>query len=184
MKFTHQLISDVILIDPLVHGDDRGYFVETFRQDLFAEAVGYQVNFVQDNESKSTKGVLRGLHYQIPPFSQSKLVRVLEGKVLDVAVDIRKNSPTFGQHIAIELSSENMRQIFIPQGFAHGFAVLSEIAIINYRVDNLYSPEHEKGIAFNDLELNIDWRFKMEELKLSEKDRLHPNLEDAIEIFD
>ena len=184
MKFTHQLISDVILIDPLVHGDDRGYFVETFRQDLFEKAVGYQVNFVQDNESKSTKGVLRGLHYQIPPFSQSKLVRVLEGKVLDVAVDIRKNSPTFGQHIAIELSSENMRQIFIPQGFAHGFAVLSEIAIINYRVDNLYSPEHEKGIAFNDLELNIDWRFKMEELKLSEKDRLHPNLEDAIEIFD
>ncbi len=184
MKFTHQLISDVILIDPLVHGDDRGYFVETFRQDLFADAVGYKVNFVQDNESKSTKGVLRGLHYQIPPFSQSKLVRVLEGRVLDVAVDIRKNSPTFGQHIAIELSSENMRQIFIPQGFAHGFAVLSEIAIINYRVDNLYSPEHEKGIAFNDLKLNIDWRFKMEELKLSEKDRLHPNLEDAIEIFD
>ena len=184
MKFTHQLISDVIIIDPLVHGDDRGYFVETFRQDLFEEAVGYQVNFIQDNESKSTKGVLRGLHYQIPPYGQSKLVRVLEGRVLDVAVDIRKNSPTFGQHIAIELSSENMRQIFIPQGFAHGFAVLSEIAIINYRVDNLYSPEHEKGIAFNDLKLNIDWRFKMEELKLSEKDRLHPNLEDAIEIFD
>ena len=184
MKFTHQLISDVILIDLLVHGDDRGYFVEIFRQDLFAAALGYQVNFVQDNESKSTKGVLRGLHYQIPPFSQSKLVRVLKGKVLDVAVDIRKNSPTFGQHIAIELSSENMKQLFIPQGFAHGFAVLSEIAIINYRVDNLYSPEHEKGIAFNDLKLNIDWRFKMEELKLSEKDRLHPNLEDAIEIFD
>ena len=167
-----------------MHGDDRGYFVETFRQDLFAEVVGYQVNFVQDNESKSTKGVLRGLHYQIPPFGQSKLVRVLKGKVLDVAVDIRKNSPTFGQHIAIELSSESMQQLFIPQGFAHGFTVLSEIAIINYRVDNLYSPEHEKGIAFNDLKLNIDWRFKMEELKLSEKDRLHPNLEDAIEIFD
>ena len=184
MKFIHQLISDVILIDPYVHSDDRGYFVETFRQDLFEEAVGYQVNFVQDNESKSTKGVLRGLHYQIPPFGQSKLVRVLEGRVLDVAVDIRKNSPTFGQHIAIELSSENMRQIFIPQGFAHGFAVLSEIAIINYKVDNLYSPEHEKGIAFNDPKLNIDWQFKMEELKLSEKDRLHPNLEDAIEIFD
>ena len=184
MKFTHQLISDVILIDPLLHGDDRGYFVEIYRQDLFEEAVGYQVNFVQDNESKSTKGVLRGLHYQIPPFAQSKLVRVLEGKVLDVAVDIRKNSPTFGQHIAIELSSENMRQIFIPKGFAHGFAVLSEIAIINYRVDNLYSPEHEKGIAFNDLKLNIDWRFKMEELKLSEKDRLHPNLEEVIELFD
>ena len=184
MKFTHQLISDVILIDSLIHGDDRGYFVEIYRQDLFEEAVGYQVNFVQDNESKSTKGVLRGLHYQVPPFAQSKLVRVLEGKVLDVAVDIRKNSPTFGQHIAIELSSENMRQIFIPKGFAHGFAVLSEIAIINYRVDNLYSPEHEKGIAFNDLKLNIDWRFKMEELKLSEKDRLHPNLEEVIELFD
>jgi len=184
LKFTHQLISDVILIDPLLHGDDRGYFVEIYRQDLFEEAVGYQVNFVQDNESKSTKGVLRGLHYQVPPFAQSKLVRVLEGKVLDVAVDIRKNSPTFGQHIAIELSSENMRQIFIPKGFAHGFAVLSEIAIINYRVDNLYSPEHEKGIAFNDLKLNIDWRFKMEELKLSEKDRLHPNLEEVIELFD
>jgi len=184
LKFTHQLISGVILIDPLVHGDDRGYFVEIYRQDLFEEAVGYQVNFVQDNESKSTKGVLRGLHYQVPPFAQSKLVRVLEGKVLDVAVDIRKSSPTFGQHISIELSSENMRQIFIPKGFAHGFAVLSEIAIINYRVDNLYSPEHEKGIAFNDLKLNIDWRFKMEELKLSEKDRLHPNLEEVIELFD
>ena len=173
-----------MLIEPHAHGDDRGYFVETFRQDLFAEALGYQVNFVQDNESKSTKGVLRGLHYQIPPFGQSKLVRVLEGKVLDVAVDIRKNSTTFGQHIAIELSSESMQQLFIPQGFAHGFTVLSEIAIINYRVDNLYSPEHEKGIAFNDLKLNIDWRFKMEELKLSEKDKLHPNLENAIEIFD
>ena len=184
MKFTNQLISDVILIDPHVHGDDRGYFVETFRQDLFEEAVGYQVNFVQDNESKSTKGVLRGLHYQIPPFGQSKLVRVLEGKVLDVVVDIRKNSPTFGQHIAIELSSENMKQLFIPQGFAHGFAVLSEIAIINYKVDNLYSPEHEKGIAFNDPKLNIDWQFKMEELKLSEKDRLLPYLEDSNDLFD
>ena len=184
MKFIHQLISDVILIESHVHDDDRGYFVETFRQDLFAEAVGYQVNFVQENESKSTKGVLRGLHYQIPPFGQSKLVRVLEGKVLDVVVDIRKNSPTFGQHIAIELSSESMQQLFIPQGFAHGFAVLSEIAIINYKVDNLYSPEHEKGIAFNDPKLNIDWQFKVEELKLSEKDRLHPYLEDSIEIFD
>ena len=120
MKFIHQLISDVILIEPHVHGDDRGYFVETFRQDLFAEALGYQVNFVQDNESKSTKGVLRGLHYQIPPYSQSKLVRVTEGKVLDIAVDIRKSSSTFGKYIAIELSAENKYQLFIPCGFALG----------------------------------------------------------------
>ena len=184
MNFVPQAIPEILVFEPKVHGDKRGYFVETFRQDLFEEAVGYQVNFVQDNESKSTKGVLRGLHYQIPPFGQSKLVRVLEGKVLDVVVDIRKNSPTFGQHIAIELSSESMQQLFIPQGFAHGFAVLSEIAIINYKVDNLYSPEHEKGIAFNDPKLNIDWQFKMEELKLSEKDRLLPYLEDSNNLFD
>ena len=184
MKFTHQLISDVILIEPHVHGDDRGYFVETFRQDLFEEAVGYQVNFVQDNESKSTKGVLRGLHYQLAPFSQSKLIRVTEGKILDIAVDIRKSSPTFGQHLAVELSEENMIQLFVPFGFAHGFLVLSEKAKINYKVDNYYMLEYDRGIAFNDAKLEIDWPFPLEKMQLSKKDKLHTNLHDSSDLFD
>ena len=178
MKFTPQSIADVVLIQPIFHGDDRGYFVETFRQDLFEKAVGYQVNFVQDNESKSTKGVLRGLHYQLPPYTQAKLVRVIEGSVLDVAVDIRKSSPTFGQHVAVELTGENKRQLF-----AHGFVVLSDSATFAYKVDNYYAPEHDRGIAFDDKDLAIDWQLSLAKLQLSDKDKAHPNLSDALELF-
>ena len=184
MIFTPQSIPDVILIEPVVHGDDRGYFIETFRQDLFEQAIGYKVNFVQDNESKSTKGVLRGLHYQLPPYTQAKLVRVIEGSILDVAVDIRKSSPTFGQHVAIELKGENKHQLFVPHGFAHGFVVLSESAIFAYKVDNYYSPEYDKGIAFNDKGLAIDWQLTLKELQLSSKDKAHPNLSDADDLFE
>ena len=162
MKFTSQPIPDVVLIEPTVHGDNRGYFIETFRQDLLEEAIGYQVNFIQDNESKSTKGVLRGLHYQLPPYTQAKLVRVIEGSVLDVAVDIRKSSPTFGQHVTVELTAENKHQLFVPHGFAHGFLVLSDSAIFAYKVDNYYAPEHDRGIAFDDAKLGIDWHLTLE----------------------
>ncbi|MEO1945638.1 MAG: dTDP-4-dehydrorhamnose 3,5-epimerase [Candidatus Thioglobus sp.] len=184
MKFTPQSIADVVLIQPIFHGDDRGYFVETFRQDLFEKVVGYQVNFVQDNESKSTKGVLRGLHYQLPPYTQAKLVRVIEGSVLDVAVDIRKSSPTFGQHVAVELTGENKRQLFVPHGFAHGFVVLSDSATFAYKVDNYYAPDHDRGIAFDDVRLNIDWELTMQELQLSDKDKTHPDLSDTTELFE
>ncbi|BCN92741.1 dTDP-4-dehydrorhamnose 3,5-epimerase [Thiomicrorhabdus immobilis] len=176
MEFIKQTIEDVILIKPKVFGDERGYFVETFRQDKFEEAVGHQVNFIQDNESKSTGGVLRGLHFQLPPYAQSKLVRVIEGKVLDVAVDIRQGSPTFGNVVTAELSSDNKHQLFIPRGFAHGFVVLSETAIFAYKVDNYYSPECDRGLAFNDPLLNIDWQIPAEELKLSDKDQKQPGL--------
>ena len=159
LKFTPQSITDVILIEPTVHRDDRGYFVETFRQDLFEKALGYQVNFIQDNESKSSKGVLRGLHYQLEPYSQAKLLRVIEGSVLDVVVDIRKSSPTFGQHVAVELTEKNKHQLFVPHGFAHGFVVLSDSATFAYKVDNYYAPEHDRGIAFDDSKLGIDWKF-------------------------
>lgn len=173
-----------MLIEPNVYGDERGYFMETFRQDLFEEAVGYQVNFIQDNESKSMKGVLRGLHYQLPPYAQAKLVRVTEGSVLDVAVDIRKSSPTFGQHVAVELSAENKLQLFVPHGFAHAFVVLSDNAIFSYKVDNYYAPEHDRGIAFDDNHLNINWQLPSELLQLSKKDRSHPNLATAKELFE
>ena len=174
MKFTPQSIADVILIEPTVHSDDRGYFVETFRQDLFGEALGYQVNFVQDNESKSTKGVLRGLHYQLPPYAQAKLVRVIEGSVLDVAVDIRKSSPTFGQHVAVELTAANKHQLFIPHGFAHGFVVLSDSATFAYKVDSYYTPEYDRGIAFDDKDLAIDWQLSLDVLQISDRDKIHP----------
>lgn len=183
MKFTPQPIPEVILIEPTVHGDDRGYFVETFRQDLFEEVVGYQVNFIQDNESKSTKGVLRGLHYQLPPYTQAKLVRVIEGSVLDVVVDIRKSSPTFGQYVSVELTGENKHQLFIPHGFAHGFVVLSDSATFSYKVDNYYAPDYDKGIAFDDVKLAIDWQLPLNELQLSDKDKTHPNLSDVVELF-
>jgi len=184
LKFTPQSITDVVLIEPTAHGDNRGYFIETFRQDLFEEAVGYQVNFIQDNESKSTKGVLRGLHYQLPPYTQAKLVRVIEGSVLDVAVDIRKSSPTFGQYVAVELTAENKHQLFVPHGFAHGFVVLSDSATFAYKVDNYYAPEHDRGIAFDDIRLNINWQLPLEKLQLSDKDKIHPNLSDATELFE
>jgi dTDP-4-dehydrorhamnose 3,5-epimerase len=184
LKFIPQLIEDVILIEPTIHGDDRGYFVETFRQDLFEEAIGYKVNFVQDNESKSTKGVLRGLHYQLPPYTQAKLVRVIEGRVLDVAVDIRRSSPTFGQHVAVELTAQNKHQLFVPQGFAHGFIVLSDSATFAYKVDNYYAPEHDRGIAFDDSDLAINWQLPLEILQLSDKDRNQATLVNAKDLFE
>ena len=184
MKFTIQPISGVILIEPTLYGDNRGYFIEIHRQDLLEEALGYKVNFVQDNDSKSSKGVLRGLHYQIPPYTQAKLVRAIEGSVLDIVVDIRKSSPTFGQHVAIELTAENKHQIYIPQGLAHGFIVLSDSATFSYKVDNYYSPEHERGIAFDDKNLAINWRIPLEDIVLSNKDKAHPSLSDAIELFE
>ena len=184
MKFTPQSIEDVVLIEPTIYGDDRGYFIETFRQDLLEEAIRCKVNFVQDNESRSTKGVLRGLHYQLPPFNQAKLVRVIEGNVLDIAVDIRKSSPTFGQHVAVELTGDNKHQLFVPHGFAHGFVVLSDSATFSYKVDNYYSPEHDRGIAFDDEQLKIDWQLSTEELQLSNKDRAHPSLANTKDLFE
>ena len=178
MKFIPQEISDVIIIEPTLLEDSRGFFAETFRQDLFNQAIGYNVDFIQENESKSNKGVLRGLHYQLAPFSQAKLVGVLDGSVLDVVVDIRRSSNTFGQHISFELTAENKRQLFIPQGFAHGFVVLSNIATLSYKVDNYYSPEHERGIAFDDEDLGIDWRLSKDLIQLSNKDINNPNLVD------
>lgn len=184
MTFTRTEIPDVVIIEPTVHGDSRGYFVETFRQDKLEEFLGYKINFCQDNESKSSKGVLRGLHYQLPPHAQTKLVRVIQGKVLDVAVDIRKNSPTFGQHVAVELSAENKKQMFVPRGFAHGFVVLEEDTIFAYKVDNYYSPECDRGIAFDDEDLNINWILKKEELKLSQKDTKQPKLSQTNDLFE
>lgn len=183
MEFLKQSIPDVVLIKPKVHGDHRGYFVETFRQDMLGEALGYEVTFCQDNESKSTKGVLRGLHFQLPPFAQSKLVRVIEGEVLDVAVDIRQGSPTFGQHVTVRLTGENMHQLFIPRGFAHGFLLLSDTANFAYKVDNYYSPECDRGLAFNDPALRIDWGLPSDQLQLSEKDLKQPGLGDFGEGF-
>jgi len=184
LKLTPQSIEDVILIEPTAYGDDRGYFVETFRQDLLEEAIGYKINFIQDNESRSTKGVLRGLHYQLPPFTQAKLVRVIEGSVLDVAVDIRNSSPTFGQHVSLELTAQNKHQLFIPHGFAHGFIVLSDSATFAYKVDNYYAPKHDRGIAFDDKELKINWQLSAEELQLSDKDRNHQSLANAKYLFE
>jgi len=178
LKFTPQSITDVILIEPNLNGDDRGYFVETFRQDLLEKELGYQVNFVQDNESRSTRGVLRGLHYQLSPYAQAKLVRVIEGNVLDVAVDIRKSSPTFGKYVIAELSAENKHQLFIPHGFAHGFVVLSKSTIFAYKVDNYYAPEYERGIAFDDKDLKIDWRLPLDTIQISNKDKNLPTLDD------
>jgi|TARA_B110000114_G_scaffold181853_1_gene220089 dTDP-4-dehydrorhamnose 3,5-epimerase len=170
MKFIKTDISDVYIIEPSVFGDDRGYFLESFNLGKFEENV-CPIKFVQDNESKSSKGVLRGLHFQKPPFNQAKLVRCIEGNVMDVAVDIRKGSPTYGKHVAVELSGENKRQLFVPRGFAHGFAVLSESAVFAYKVDNTYAPEYDSGIRYDDIELNIDWGFSNEEVQLSEKDK-------------
>ena len=184
MTFTRTAISDVVIIEPKVHGDSRGYFVETFRQDKLEEFLGYQINFCQDNESKSSKGVLRGLHYQLPPHAQTKLVRVISGRVLDVAVDIRKNSPTFGKHVAVELSAENKKQLLIPRGFAHGFVVLEDDTVFAYKVDNYYSPECDRGIAFDDKNLNIDWILNHNELNLSAKDTKQPKLNETNDLFE
>jgi len=182
MKFIRAEIPDVVIIEPVIYGDDRGYFIETFRQDKLEDFLSFKVNFCQDNESKSSFGVLRGLHYQLPPYSQTKLVRVIEGSVLDIAVDIRKGSPTFGQHVSVELTEENKRQLFIPRGFAHGFIVLSESATFAYKVDNYYAPECDRGVAYDDTTIGIDWRVDKEKLQLSTKDIKQPSLQDA-EIF-
>ena len=184
MNFIRTNIPDVIIIEPTVHGDDRGYFVETFRADKLEAFLGFKLNFGQDNESKSSRGVLRGLHYQLPPHAQSKLVRVIQGRVLDVAVDIRKNSPTFGQHVAVELSADNKKQLLVPRGFAHGFVVLEDDTIFAYKVDNYYSPQCDRGIAFDDAALNIDWILKKEELNLSAKDKVQPLLENTNDLFE
>lgn len=184
MTFTRTAITDVVIIEPKVHGDSRGYFVETFVSNKLEEFLGYQINFCQDNESKSSKGVLRGLHYQLPPHAQTKLVRVIHGRVLDVAVDIRKNSPTFGKYVAVELSGENKKQLLIPRGFAHGFVVLEDDTVFAYKVDNYYSPECDRGIAFDDKNLNIDWILNHNELNLSAKDTKQPKLNETNDLFE
>ena len=174
MKFIKTEIPDVVICEPQVFGDERGYFTETFRQDQLEEFIGYKIDFCQDNESKSNYGVLRGLHYQLTPHAQTKLVRVITGSVLDVAVDIQKGSPTFGRHVAVELTGENKKQLLVPRGFAHGFVVLSDDATFAYKVDNYYSPECDRGIAFNDEVLNIDWKLPLSKMKLSNKDTKQP----------
>lgn len=183
MEFIPQFIHDVWVIQPKVHVDKRGYFAETYRQDKLENALGYKVNFIQDNESKSSKGALRGLHFQLAPHAQSKLVRVIEGAVLDVAVDIRKGSPSFGQYVAVELSDVNNKQMFIPRGFAHGFVVLTDTATFAYKVDNYYSPESDRGLAFDDSDLNIDWQLPKKQLFLSDKDFQQPPLSELIDCF-
>ena len=175
-------LDGVVIVEPQIFGDRRGYFFESFSLREFAEAVR-PIRFVQDNESKSSYGVLRGLHFQKPPHAQSKLVRVISGTVLDVAVDIRRGSPTFGRHVAVELSGENRRQLFIPRGFAHGFVVLSEEAVFQYKCDNYYAPQSEGAIAWNDPQIGIDWRIDPANVILSEKDGRHPRLDEAPEQF-
>ena len=178
MKFVQTRIPGVVLIKPQVFGDSRGYFMESYRRDQFSSHVP-QVEFIQDNESKSSCGVLRGLHYQLPPCAQSKLVRAVVGRILDVAVDIRKGSETFGQHVAVELTDENKEQLFIPKGFAHGFAVLSREAIVMYKVDAPYVPDSERGIRFDDPALDIDWRIDAAQALVSEKDSQLPSFAEA-----
>ncbi len=171
-------IPNLLIIQPEVYSDTRGFFLESYAESRYKEA-GIAANFIQDNISKSSYGVIRGLHYQLAPYSQSKLVQVLEGKILDVAVDLRKNSPTFGQHFSVELSTENKLQFYIPQGFAHGFSVLSETAIVTYKCDNYYSQEAERGIAYNDAKLNIDWKIPAEKAIISSKDSILPAFGEA-----
>ena len=176
-------IEGVVIIEPRIFRDERGYFYESFSQREFEEKVCRTI-FVQDNQSKSSYGVVRGLHFQKPPYCQSKLVRCIKGAVLDVAVDVRKGSPTFGKYVAVELTEDNHRQFFGPRGFAHGFAVLSEEAVFQYKCDNFYNKESEGAVAWNDPELNIDWRVPAENVILSEKDKLNKNIADADFLFD
>ncbi len=182
MEYRKTEIDGVYILEPRVFNDDRGYFFEAWKKEDFEEHVG-KVDFIQDNESKSSYGVQRGLHYQKENYSQAKLVRVIKGKVLDVAVDIRKSSPTFGKHVMVELSDENKRQFFIPRGFAHGFLVLSDEAIFTYKVDNIYAPQHEASIRWNDEDINIKWPIAPEDVVTSEKDLKASSLKDA-ELFD
>ena len=176
MKVINTDIPGLYILEPVIHGDARGYFFEAFNQRDFDEAVGMHVTFVQDNESKSSYGVLRGLHFQKGDHAQAKLVRVVSGRVLDVAVDMRPGSPTFGRHVSVELTGENHRMFFIPRGFAHGFSVLSEEAVFQYKCDNYYCPESEGGIAWDDPSLGIDWQLPAEAVKLSDKDRRNPKI--------
>ena len=173
-------IPGLLVVEPQVFGDSRGYFFESFNAAKFAEQTGIDTQFVQDNESRSSYGVVRGLHMQLPPHAQAKLVRVVEGRVLDVAVDLRKDSPTFGKHFAIELTGENHLQVYIPKGFAHGFSVLSETAVFQYKCDGYYAPASEAAIAWNDPDLAIDWKLPIEAVVLSDKDRNHPSLKEFI----
>ncbi len=176
-------IEGVVIIEPRIFADARGYFFESFSQREFEEKVR-KTQFVQDNESKSSYGVLRGLHFQKPPYAQSKLVRVIKGAVLDVAVDIRRGSPTFGKYVAVELTAENHRQLFIPRGFAHGFSVLSDEVVFQYKCDNFYAPQCEGAIAWDDVDLAIDWRLPADAVLLSEKDSKHPKLSEIDSPFD
>jgi len=178
MKVIKTDFPDLLIIEPKVFEDTRGYFFESFNSMKFQEQ-GIDITFVQDNESKSTYGVIRGLHYQLSPYSQTKLIRVISGKILDAVVDIRQNSPTFGKHFSIELSSENKTQLLVPKGFAHGFSVLSEAAIVSYKCDELYNPEAERGIRYNDPKLKIDWKIDNEKTIVSSKDKVHPELANA-----
>ena len=171
-------LEGVLIIHPRIFKDARGYFFESYNKKAFDEAIGRKVDFVQDNESMSSRGVMRGLHFQRPPYTQAKLVRCVRGRVLDVAVDIRKGSPTYGQHVAVELSEENHRQFFVPRGFAHGFAVLSDVAVFQYKCDNYYAPEADGGISIADESLGIDWQLDPSEVLLSDKDMKHPLLKD------
>ena len=182
MKFIKSSLPDVVIIEPKVYEDSRGYFVETFRRDKFEDFIGKKIDFCQDNESKSNKGVFRGLHYQLPPFAQSKLVRVIKGRALDIAVDIRKESLTFGKYVVVELSEANKRQLFIPRGFAHGFLTLENETIFSYKVDNYYSPTHDRGIRFDDALIDLKIDFPKDSLIISDKDKKAPFLKDA-EIF-
>ena len=184
MEIIKTSIDSVLIIEPRIFRDERGYFFESFSQREFDEKLGQHIEFVQDNESMSSYGVMRGLHFQRPPFTQAKLVRCVRGAVLDVAVDIRRGSPTYGQHVAVELTEENHRQFFIPQGFAHGFAVLSDTAVFQYKCDNFYHPEADGGISILDGSLGIDWRIPTDHAILSEKDTKHPLLRDFDTPFD
>ena len=183
MEVIKTAIDGVVIIEPRIFKDARGYFFESFSEREFVEKV-CKTTFVQDNESYSSYGVVRGLHFQKPPYTQSKLVRVIKGSVLDVAVDIRKGSPTFGKHVAVELTEENHRQLFIPRGFAHGFAVLSDEVLFQYKCDNFYAPQADGGILWNDPDLNIDWRIPTDKIILSDKDTKHPLLKDYDSDFD
>lgn len=178
MKVLKTAIEGLLIIEPTVFGDSRGYFFESYNKQRFKDETGLDIDFVQDNESMSSYGVMRGLHFQRPPFSQSKLVRCVRGKVLDVAVDIRKGSPTYGQHVAVELTEDNHRQFFVPRGFAHGFAVLRQTAVFQYKCDNFYAPQADGGINIKDETLGIDWQIPMDRAILSDKDLKHPNLAD------
>lgn len=184
MEYLKTEIEGVYVLEPRVFRDARGYFFESWRQADFDQHIGRHVEFIQDNESKSSYGVLRGLHYQKGEYSQAKLVRVIRGRVLDVAVDIRKSSPTFGKYVAVELSEDNKRQLFIPRGFAHGFLVLSDEAVFNYKVDNVYAPQHEASIRWNDKDIHIEWPISADDVFTSEKDLLKAtSLKDA-EVFE